>query len=71
MSKNRTIEGGESKLSKTKISKKTKNRTTEGGEPKALNSRLKCEGMGHLICSKFAFKNFFHLLALMRLKLRL
>ena len=69
--KNRTTEGGQSKISETKISKKTKNRTTEGGESKALNLRLKCEGMGHLVCSKFAFTNSFHLLVLMRLELRL
>ena len=89
--KNRTTEGGESKvksfwkayrrteppkvvslkLVKLKLVKKTKNRTTEGGESKSLNLRLNFEGMGHLVCSKFAFTNSFHLLVLMRLELRL
>ena len=64
---NRSTEGGESKLSKAYPSTKPPKVVSL----KALNLRLKCEGMSHLVCCEFTFKNSFHPLTLMTLELRL
>ena len=67
MPENRTAEGGESKLSKTYL----RTKPPKVVSLKALNLRLKCKGMSHLVCCEFTFKNSFHPLTLMTLELGL